>query len=713
MPAVPPPSHAAADSGQLLKAIRRRWLLTLCLGSLVAVISAFLTWVILGWQQTAFAIVHVAAAPQKLAFATPDYLDAHSEFLSYQKMQASRIKSRYVLNAALKRDEVKNLAVIAEEPDPVAWLEDEIKVDFKEGSELIKISMSSSHPEELKVIVDAVAQAYLQEVVNLERKHRSEQLAELEDIYKNAKEKLRQKRDTMRKLSDQLGTSDSQALTQKQIVFLANYGEIKKQHIQVRFDLMKAKARLAAAEARAKNTTPPPLPEQFIDQAVAADPHSKYFLERIARLKEIITDYEATAVRVSESSLRRAEEKMQAYKKELDDRRAELTKDLKERYEANTDNLSAVNVSQLQDDVASLTVHEKSLGEEVAQLGKQLETIGNSSTELEILRVEIKQDENMSEKIADQLESLRVEVRRPARVTLYQEAAVQKMDKKRQLMAASLAPLGAFVLVGLCVGWWENRSRRIQTANEVSGLGMRLVGAVPVLANASRRGLPSPTDNPAIYGPNFLESIDAIRTQLVRDAHLDGTRIVMVTSAVGGEGKTTLVSHLAQSLARGGRKTLLVDCDLRRPSVQQFFKLPNQPGLSEVLRGETDLSKAVHQAEDGLFVLPAGLWNRQVLRILAQGNAQKLFDQFRQEYDFVLIDSHPILAAADSLLIGQHADAVILSLLRDRSQMHVAFAACQRLSSLGIRILGAVVNGIDEDELFDDFSYSLPRYPRT
>jgi succinoglycan biosynthesis transport protein ExoP len=709
--ATPQAHNAPTDASRFFKALRRRWLLTLSLGIIGSAVAGTAAWILLGMQYTAFAMIHVAATPQKLAFATPDYLDAHSEFLTYQRTEAARIKSRYVINAALKQDRVKELGLTNRESDPVAWLEDEIKVDFKEGSELINVSMTGTRPEELIVLVDAVTQAYLQEVVNLEHKKRKEQLDELEDIYLAAKKKLREKRDALLRLADRLGTSDSQALTQKQLVFLANYGEIKKQHIQVRYELTKAQARLAAFQARAKNAPPPPLPDLLIDQAVTSDPQSRFFLERIARLKEIISDYESTAARAGEGSLRRAEEKMEAAQKAFDGRRVELTRELEERYRSNAGAQSEVNLAQLQDEVASLTAHEKSLNLEVAELGKQLEKIGTSSTELEILRVEIKQDENMSEKIADQLESLRVELRRPARITLYQPAGLQGKDRKKQLLAAGLAPLGVFLLVGLCISWWENRSRRIQSVGEVGSLGVRLLGAVPMLGHARSRGALGRVDDPTVYDAGFIESVDAIRTQLLRDAHLDGTRVVMVTSAVEGEGKTTLVSHLAHSLARAGRKTLLIDCDLRRPDAQQFFNVPAQPGFSEVLRGEIDAALATRETADGLFVLPAGQWNRQVLRILAQGRAQDLFDRVRQDYDFVLIDSHPILSAADSLLIGQHADGVILSVLRDRSQMHVAFAARQRLESLGIRVLGAVVSGIQEDELFNDVSYSLPRYP--
>ena len=174
----------------------------------------------------------------------------------------------------------------------------------------------------------------------------------------------------------------------------------------------------------------------------------------------------------------------------------------------------------------------------------------------------------------------------------------------------------------------------------------------------------------------------------------------MVTSAGTGEGKTTLAAHLAGSLARAGRKTLLIDGDLRTPAAHQLFELPMQPGFSEVLLGEVEAAEAVQPtAIDGLMLMPAGQWDREVVQALARGSAAGVLEKLKEEFDFIVIDSHPVLGSADSLLLGQHADAVILSVRREVSQMPKVYAAAQRLTGLGIRVLGAVVNGTDPDEV--------------
>ena len=257
------------------------------------------------------------------------------------------------------------------------------------------------------------------------------------------------------------------------------------------------------------------------------------------------------------------------------------------------------------------------------------------------------------------------------------------------------------VLLGVCMSlaWLDVRQRRIRSAGEVSrGLGIRVVGAVPTVPHLEHH-LVGPTGEPDLEGHPVLESIDAIRTQLLRDADDAHTRVVMVTSATHGEGKTTLASHLASSLARAGRKTLLIDGDLRRPSAHQLFELPMQPGFSEVLLSEVELTDAVQPTTlDGLSFMAAGQWDREVLQALARDGLEGIFEKLQQEFDFIVIDSHPVLPATDSLLIGQHVDAVILSVLREVSQMPRVYAASQRLTTLGIRVLGAVVNGADPEE---------------
>src|SRR5262249_47327868 len=119
-----------------------------------------------------------------------------------------------------------------------------------------------------------------------------------------------------------------------------------------------------------------------------------------------------------------------------------------------------------------------------------------------------------------------------------------------------------------------------------------------------------------------------------------------------------------------------------------------RPGLSEVLRGEVVLTDAVRPGPvENLAVLPAGQRDERTLQALARGRAGAVWDELKETYEFIVIDSPPVLPVADALLIGQQADGVVFSVLQEVSRLPSIYAAYERLTMLNIRILGAVVNG--------------------
>ncbi|HZT80483.1 MAG TPA: AAA family ATPase, partial [Gemmataceae bacterium] len=561
-------------------------------------------------------------------------------------------------------------------------------------------------PDELLTLVNAVVKAYEKEVVEAETDRRRKRVKELDAIYVEAGNRLRKKKDSLREMADELGTSEAAALTQKQVTMQAYLGELKKQHAQARAELMKAKAKLASHRSQEKALTDPPVPEAAVTEVVEADPEVKQHLTRISRLQEVVADYEQRAVNPNETVKLRAERELASLRKKVDGRREQARSALVERLRQKAKADYDAQLAALTSEVELWAQQEKTLRDEVAGQGQETEKVGRSSTAFELLKAEVDREEKLAERVGNEVDILRMELRSPPRVSVFQEAALQKKDAKKQLFATLLAAVAG--LAGACfgVGWWESRARRVHTAEEVAtGLGLRVVGAVPPLPVPALR-LPTVVAEAEAGGHQLLESIDGIRTMLLRDASSSGRRLLLVTSAVSGEGKTTLASHLAGSLARAGRRTLLIDCDLRRPTLHQLFEVPPHPGFSEALLGEVPLAEATRATSvPGLWIMPAGQWDRGVLRALAGEELQKAFATLRQHYDFVVIDSHPVLLATDSLLVGMHADAVILSLMKDVSRVPRASAACQRLADLGIPVLGAVVNGLPEDDYGGAYPY--------
>src|SRR5262249_8667418 len=189
------------------------------------------------------------------------------------------------------------------------------------------------------------------------------------------------------------------------------------------------------------------------------------------------------------------------------------------------------------------------------------------------------------------------------------------------------------------------------------------------------------------------------RTMLLNASRAGNLRMVMVTSAMAGEAKTSLSTQLAMSLASAGRRTLLLDFDLRNPSAWKVFTTKNKTGWSEILRGEINIAQCIQPTQlENLWFIPAGDCDQVSLRSLSQDELAPLLVWLRSKYDFIIVDTCPVLPVVDALLLGRHMDGVIFSVLNDVSQIPKVYVATQRLLSLGIRMLGAVVNGVREDK---------------
>ena len=182
---------------------------------------------------------------------------------------------------------------------------------------------------------------------------------------------------------------------------------------------------------------------------------------------------------------------------------------------------------------------------------------------------------------------------------------------------------------------------------------------------------------------------------LTHGAENGSARVVMVTSAVSGEGKTTLSGHLAISLTRAGFRTLLIDGDMQAPSAHILFGLSDSPGLSELLRGDTTLQEAVRPSPiPGLSVLPAGKWTMATRQTLVGDRWRSLRAELEAEFDFIVIDTSPLLMVSDTMLLAREADGVVLSVLLGVSQIARVSETVKRLHAVGAELIGVVVNNV-------------------
>lgn len=199
----------------------------------------------------------------------------------------------------------------------------------------------------------------------------------------------------------------------------------------------------------------------------------------------------------------------------------------------------------------------------------------------------------------------------------------------------------------------------------------------------------------------MAEAFRSLLTSLLYSVK-NGTRprVLLVSSAVRGEGKSTVVSNLGAALAEIEQRVLLIDADMREPRLHEVFNVPNTWGLSDLLREKKTIKNSPLEAlarhiENGVHVLPSGPGPSSVTNLLYSSRMSELLQRFRSEFDFVLIDTPPILDISDSRILARLADAVILVVRAGRTSREAALAAKNRLLTDGVPVLGMVLNAWD------------------
>jgi len=173
-------------------------------------------------------------------------------------------------------------------------------------------------------------------------------------------------------------------------------------------------------------------------------------------------------------------------------------------------------------------------------------------------------------------------------------------------------------------------------------------------------------------------------------------RILAITSAVSQEGKTSVAVQLAVSIARATHEpTLLIDGDLRSPGVHRVFDLPLAPGFTKVLAGKCPVEEAiVPTGAENVDVLPAGELSTSPHRLLGNGNLETLLRSLPAKYRYIVVDTPPVLAASESLILASSADAFLMCAMRNVSRLSQVEKATERLTATGGRLAGTVLSGV-------------------
>lgn len=693
------------DYRRVWHAFRRRWFPAIALGTILGTMAAIATWVFLPHGYEAVAWLRVRDKSGMLVGGNRD----SSEYEAYRKTQVALIKSPFVMMSALRRPGISELEMIREQDsDPVGWLTRSIQVTAPMESEVVQVRLRGENPADVAKIVNAVTACYLEDIVNKERTEGLVKRDALEKKYKENVSEMRQQRETFNTLARTLGTGEGAEVMTQRALLLDHLQTLRAQLTQAQRDLGAIDAELAIIDAKTRGdiAEQDALPDEMVDAALVRDPQMLELDSKLAEIDEAILFQEQRSARgVNEPAVKRLRSQREQIVRRLGQRRDELRPQivaqmaLESAGRRSGQPLESPVVLRMRRELLAQTVADTS--KEFDKVAKEVTELGKANADLEHRRSEIEQLQRVTDQIGIQLETTSLDLAMPSRVTLIEEASVPEGDDRLfRVMLTTLAGGAGLVLGGGLIVLLEYLRDRLSSPDEVpSRIGVRVLGTLPRVRQSRQQAADG----------LMAEGVDSIRA-IVAQSGREAPRVILVTSAVEHEGKTTFAAQLAASLARSDKRTLLLDGDLRHPNVHLAFEVDLGNGLAELLRGEISADEAVQPTGiDGLFVVTGGACDYAAVTALSRPELAKLIRGYRDSFDHVVIDAGPVLAFADSLLLGQQSDVAIVASMRDTSRVPLVNAAIDRLRSVGVRVLGLVVNGYTDSRPRRLYESPLPR----
>jgi polysaccharide biosynthesis transport protein len=256
--------------------------------------------------------------------------------------------------------------------------------------------------------------------------------------------------------------------------------------------------------------------------------------------------------------------------------------------------------------------------------------------------------------------------------------------------------------LGLGIGLvllFEHLDNTLKTPEDVKEhLGLPFLGMVPDVGARQANGTAARASPLILKNPQsaVAESYRVLRTNLIFSSAETSGRALVISSANPGEGKTTTVANLASSLAINGARVLAVDADLRRPTIHQHFGVSKTPGLSDLIVGKCQASEAIQDTRfKGLQILPCGYIPPNPAELLGSAAMRKVVEALRTHYDWVLIDTPPILAMADTPVLCPLVDGVVLVIGAEVSGRPHIQRAIDQVTSVGGKMIGVVLNKVN------------------
>ena len=723
-------ADGAISIALLLKVLRRWWPIATPAGLLLAAASAGVVWLRFEPKYEAAAWFRIEEQTPFLAFESKS---SEARPQAFFQTQIELVRSPLVLGSVVKRPEIARSPSIRRESDPIIWLAGQLKVAAVGQSELFRITYASTAPEDAAAVVNAVTESYF----NLRQQSESERNQRIIDLLEEEKgnrlTEIRRLRQDLRELARQATAQDQiSSKPEADLPSRSSLADLQSRLIAAQVERSVLDARIQASEevfqaqrgdrsvktgerdgrqdARRLPQHELTLGDAAVDRAISERPEVQTMAAAIAAKQAHLQGIEALLVKGKKDShwtqlaaeISRDQQLLEQLKERL---RPAMRKEIElsllaKRTESERGVASKQweEMSRMRAEGRAQQILEERLQAEYGAALKNVQQSSGDTLELEFKRDELQRAEKVFELIAARSLQLQTERGAPTRVSLLRLAEPPTRPIEwfpyRNMFLGALAGFGLPFLLAFA---WERLIRRVGDLSELEGQS-------PLLVLGEIACLPKQTPETATQGfaqtslelKLVEESIDSLRTNLTLSKELRDLHVIALASAMNDEGKTSVAAQLATSLARACREPiLLIDGDMRSPDLHRVFGVPLEPGLTKVLTGECPLPAAIVTTwSEHIHLLPAGRLITSPHTLLGNGAWKALLAQLPTAYRYVIIDTPPVLAASEALVLAQAADAALVCAMRDVSRVDQVRMACDRLRRVGAHPVGVVLNGV-------------------
>ena len=678
--------------------------------------------------------------------AVPDILSplnraglVESQNLTYLKTQVGLITSARVLEQAIASPLVVDLPTIRKSVDPRTDLLEILKVTIVDNTDLIRIALELPNSEEAVLIVTAVVESYLTQNKEYSRSANRDLTESLKEQARKIASDIADKRSKLKDLNKKGHVS----LTKPEDMLNADNEDgngpqprfkiVPENHVQKMMAEM-AETELELIEAMSmlevKTVAYNKARQQEGEQSEADAPQLARVREEFSRDPDVLAlkqEFEETREHLEhlKRNVRQPHDPARSAAQEQFDKLRQEYADLwNSKYPEIVERLSIrasggnelrVAIQELEQKVETLKRKKTRLTELFKVMKVEQKETNDDAFEFAFVSLQVQSLQNREEMVQRNLAQLQFEASQDKyRVVPVDSATVSKTpSNNKRLKYMAVAPVGVlFAMLGLFL-ILEIKAERVADPDALSTRVRSEVYALPPLptARSVRKLSVSDADDQI---EQFIQRLDHLRFAVCGNnpAEVGRGRSVLITSAIGGEGKTTLAAQLAARCGNAGMSTLLIDSDFRRAALCPLLDVPaDGPGLSDVLKDEASLDEVAIPVQGGTFyLLPAGTPVQDTGRLLQSPKFGQLMNQLRQLYDLIIIDSPPVLPVPDALILGRWTDGAVIAVRYDISRFPQVERARRQLDNAGITVLGTVINGMrHSDSYYGRYTYSRRR----